>query len=250
MPRLDNTMEQHRIGGGKFTFGGTRINRRGSDGGYTLVTLAIDETGSVSGFADELKKMLVMAVESCKKSPRSDNLLVRVITFGTQHPNGVKEIHGFKMLSEINTADYPDIKPGSWTPLCDAVFSAVGAMNTYGQQLNDEDFDVNAIAIVITDGGDNRSVATMNMVKEELRKAVTGETVESMISILVGINTSACRHLLEEFKEEAGMTHFVGAGGGAKGKLAKVSGVVLRAVSSQSQALGTGGPSQNISPTI
>ena len=233
MPRIDDTMEQHRIGGGKFTFAGTRITRLGAAGGYTLVTLAVDETGSVSGFADELKKMLVMVVESCKKSPRSDNLLMRVITFGSQYPNGVKEIHGFKPLSDIVVADYPDIKPGGWTPLCDAVYSSIGAMNTYGEKLNDEDFDVNAIAVVISDGGENSSVATMNMVKKELQKSVTGEQVESMISILVGINTSQCGSLLRTFKDEAGMTHYIDAGEATKGKLGKPRGFVSRSHSTQ-----------------
>lgn len=251
MPRMgdDSIMEQHRIGGSNFTFKGTRITRLGASA-YTLVTIAVDETGSVSGFADELKKMLVAVVESCKKSPRSDNLLIRVVTFGSQHQNGVNEIHGFKQLSEINCGNYPDINPSGMTPLCDAVYSAVGAMNAYGSQLNAEDFDVNAIAFVITDGGENSSVATMNMVKDELRKAVKGEMVESMVSVLIGINASDCADILRQFKEEAGMTHFVDAGEATKGKLAKLAGFVSRSISSQSQALGTGGPSTTIQATI
>ncbi len=250
MPHSNDTMEQHRIGGSKFTFGGMRIERLGAAGGYTLVTIAIDESGSVSSFADDLKKMLVAAVESCKKSPRSDNLLLRIIAFGSQHQNGVREIHGFKLLSEINVADYSDLAPGGMTPLCDAVYSAVGAMNAYGKKLNEDDFDVNAIAIVITDGEENCSVATMKMVEEELQKSVTGETVESMVSVLVGINAEQCRDSLKRFSLEAGMTHFVDAGEATKGKIAKLAGFVSRSFSSQSQALGTGGPSQNISATI
>ena len=121
-------MVLHKIGKSGFSFKGARIARLGATE-YTLVSIGVDETGSVNGFQDELRKMLEMALEACKKSPRSDNLLVRVIYFSTNYPNGVCEVHGFKPLAEINPADYPDIHPGGWTPLCDAVFSSVGAMN-------------------------------------------------------------------------------------------------------------------------
>ncbi|OGZ30353.1 MAG: hypothetical protein A3J00_02785 [Candidatus Niyogibacteria bacterium RIFCSPLOWO2_02_FULL_45_13] len=249
MPRLNDGISTHKIGRSGVSFTGARIERLGSTE-YTLVTAAIDETGSVNGFQHELKKMLETAVEACKKSPRSDNLLLRTLYFSSKYTNGVNEIHGFKPLAEINPADYPDIKPGGWTPLNDAVFSSLGAMNTYGKQLADEDFGVNGIVFVITDGGENSSVATMNMVKTEAEKAVSGEILESVISVLVGINASDCADELARFKDEAGMTHFINAGEATKGKLAKLAAFVSSSVSSQSQALGTGGPSQNISPTI
>ncbi len=249
MPKLEEGMTTLKIGRSGFSFKGARIARLGA-AEYTLATIAVDETGSVNGFQNELRKMLETAVEACKKSPRSDNLLVRVIYFSTNYPNGVNEIHGFKPLAEINTADYPDIKPGGWTPLCDAAFSSIGAMNTYGKQLADEDFGVNGIVFVITDGGENSSVATMDMVKKESEKAVSGEYLESVISVLVGINARDCADCLVRFKDEAGMTHFIDAGEATKGKLAKLAAFVSSSVSSQSQALGTGGPSQNISPTI
>lgn len=250
MPRLmQENMETLRIGGKGFTFSGTKIDHLGATE-YTLVTIAVDETGSVSGFADELRKMLVMAVEACKKSPRSDNILVRAITFSDKYPNGVKEIHGFRPLAEIDTAAYPDIVPGGLTPLCDACYSSIGATNAYGEQLSKQDFGVNGICFVITDGGENRSVATMAMVKEEIRKSVSGEKLESMVSILVGINTKECRDALDEFYKEAGLTQYVDAGDATPRRLAKLAQFVSTSVSSQSHALGTGGPSQNIAATI
>ncbi|MCR4323277.1 MAG: VWA domain-containing protein [Candidatus Azambacteria bacterium] len=250
MPRLtDEKMDMMAIGGSNFSFRGTRIEHLGATE-YTLVTIAVDETGSVAGFADELRNMLVMAVEACKKSPRSDNILVRVMTFSSTHAHGVNEIHGFKTLAEINTADYPAIVPGGMTPLCDAVFSAIGATNAYGKKLMDDDFGVNGIAFVITDGGENASTATMNMVKDEAKKSITGETLESMISVLVGINTAGYANELANFQKEAGVTQFIDAQDATARKLAKLADFVSRSVSSQSQALGTGGPSKTIDPTI
>jgi hypothetical protein len=250
MPRLttDKSMTTLKMGGA-FTFKGARIENLGATE-YTLVTIAVDETGSVIGFVDELRKMLVMAVEACKKSPRSDNLLVRVITFSDIYPKGVNEIHGFKPLAEIDTNSYAGIVPGGMTPLCDACYSSIGAMNVYGEQLADQDFGVNGIAFIITDGGENASTSSMQMVKEEVAKSVKGEILESMITVLIGINVTDCADLLSRFQQEAGITQFIDAGDATPRKLAKVAEFVSTSVSSQSQALGTGGPSQNISATI
>ena len=248
MPRLDESMQSHKIGG-SFTFSAARVERLGATE-YTLVTVAVDETGSVQGFSDQLREMLVTAVESCKKSPRSDNLLIRVITFGTQHKNGVNEIHGFKPLGEIDTASYPMIKPGGSTPLYDACYSAIGSQNVYGKKLVDQDFSCNGIVFIITDGGENASVATAQMVADEAKKSVSGEILESMISVLIGINGSSYSQWLSQFQKDAGLTQYIDAGDATPRKLAKLAAFVSKSVSSQSQALGTGGPSQNISATI
>jgi len=253
MPRLmdDDAMEVGQIGGMQgFQFSGVRTEKLGATE-YTLVTIAVDETGSVWGFEQELREALITAVEACQRSPRSDNLLMRVIKFSNLFNNGVEEMHGFKPLAEIDAKnDYGVFDPGGLTPLCDACYSAIGAMNTYGQKLVDDDFGVNAIAFIITDGEENASVATMKMVKEVAEQSVTGEIVESMVSVLIGINATTCKRELEEFQEEAGLTQYIDAGKATKGKLAKLADFVSQSVSSQSQALGTGGPSQNISATI
>jgi len=250
MPRLmGNDMEKVDLGRG-FNFSGTRLEKLGASE-YTLVTIAVDVTGSVGGFEGELRDCLITAVKACKKSPRANNLLLRVITFASQFQNGVNELNGFKPLADIDPDnDYPDFRPGGMTPLNDACYSAIGAMNAYGQKLSDDDYGVNAIAFIITDGDENASVATMQMVKEELNRAITGETMESMISILIGINAQYYQAKLEQFQREAGITQYIDAGEATRGRLAKLAEFVSQSVSSQSQALGTGGPSQNISATI
>lgn len=253
MPRLmdDDAMELGQIGGMQgFQFSGVRTEKLGATE-YTLVSIAVDVTGSVRGFENELRDSLITAVEACQRSPRSDNLLLRVIKFSDRFKNGVEELHGFKPLAEIDVNnDYESLNPGGMTPLCDACYSVIGAMNAYGQKLVDDDFGVNAIAFVITDGGENASVATMKMVRDEAMKAVTGEIVESMVSVLIGVNAAAYKYELEEFQKEAGLTQYIDAGEATKGKLAKLADFVSQSVSSQSQALGTGGSSQNISATI
>lgn len=249
MPRLGDDMETHRIGG-NFTFSGARISNLGATE-YTLSTIMVDTTGSIMGHEGALLDMLVAAVQACQKSPRSDNLLLRVCTFSSSYPNGVNEVHGFKPLADINLADYPPFRVYGSTPLCDACYSAIGATNAYGKQLVDQDFLVNAISFVITDGEENASTATPAMVKAEAAKSVSGEVLELHVSVLIGIVTSgSSAPALQRFQQEAGITQFIDAGDVTKGKLAKLAAFVSQSVSSQSQSLGTGGPSQNIAAVI
>lgn len=250
MPRLnDPNMEEHQIGGGNFTFQGTRIDKLGATE-YTLVSIAVDVTGSTAGFENNLRESLIAAVKACKKSPRSDNLLLRVIKFSTALAGGLEEVHGFKPLSEINPDDYEQFVADGLTPLNDAAYSSVGALLAYGKQLIDSEFGVNGIAFVITDGGDNRSVATTKMVKDVVAKAVSGEQIESLVTILIGINTAMCGAELAKFKTDAGFTQYIPVDDVTPGKLAKMAAFVSQSVSSQAQAQGTGGPSQNIAATF
>jgi len=247
-------MDDFSVGSG-FAFSGATIT--GLDASeYTLVTIALDETGSIAGKEDEIRAMLVTAIDACGSSAYSQNLLVRVIRFGSQYARdgaaGIDEIHGFKSLAEIDTAAYPQLRGGGMTPLCDALYSSVGAMNTYAQELTDMDFSVNGITFVITDGGENSSVATVSMVKGELQKSVQGEVMESHLSILIGIDTGYgdVQDILQEFKDQTDIGQFIWAGDATKNKLAKLAEFVSNSISSTSQALGTGGVSQQISATI
>jgi len=254
MPRMmtDDSMTVGKVGTGvqAFQFSGARIERLGVIATeFTLVTIAVDYTGSTKDFADELRKSLITAVESCKKSPRSANLLLRVILFSGSLQDGIEEIHGFKPLSEVDPNSYPRLNPGGMTPLFDAAFSAVGATNAYAKTLMDKEFNANGIVFVITDGDDNISRSTIAMVKMEMERGARGEEIESLIGVVVGINVATLRGRLEEFAKGTGM-QYIDAGEATKGKLAKLAQFVSQSVSSQSQALGTGGPSQNIAPTI
>ncbi len=248
MPRLKE-MEEGKIPGGNFTFSGIRTEHLGASE-YTLATMAVDITGSVSGFEKELRQSLITMVKACKKSPRADNLLVRVILFSDSIANGVQEVHGFKPLGEINPDDYEELDPNGGTPLFDAVYSAVGATNAYAKKLYDDDFLVNAIITIITDGADNASTTTPQMIKKEIEKGVKGEFLESIITILVAINAAQYIAQLDRFKKESNLDHFIDAGDVTERSLAKLADFVSQSISSQSQSLGTGGPSQNISTTI
>lgn len=245
MPIMNDAgMEQHALGGTGFGFSAKRIGDLGATE-YTLVTIAADATGSVHGFQDKIENAIKAVVLACRKSPRADNLMLRLVTFNTSI--GVHEVHGFKPLTDCNTDAYTGtVQPGGATNLYDAAYSAAGSINQYGKSLTAQDFACNGIFVVITDGEDNASKTTPTMLKDEVAKGVTGEALESCVSILVGVNVQSptVSRLLKDFQANAGFTQYIEVDNATDAKIAKLADFVSRSVSSQSQALGSGGPSQ------
>lgn len=244
MPRIqnDDNLQQHNTG--HFGFSAVRLEDLGSSE-YTLVTIVADRSGSVSGFSTDMEKALKEILAACLKSPRADNLMIRLVKFD----NKIDEVHGFKLLSQINPDDYNGVlNPGGMTSLYDASVSAIEATNNYGRTLLENDMSVNAIFFVITDGGDNTSTLNRSNVRKELERGVTGECLESLVSVLIGVNVTdpTLAKYLQDFKDEAGFTQYVELKDASKGTLAKLAQFVSKSVSSQSQALGTGGASQSI----
>jgi hypothetical protein len=240
----DNTMEEQQIGGSNFSFSAKRIDDLGATE-YTLVLIAVDVSGSTRLFKAEIEAALKEAVQSCRRNPRADNLMLRVVLFDTH----VQELHGFKPLTECAPDDYDGCLPdGSLTALRDAVYNGTQSLIQYGRDLTDAEYDCNAAIFVITDGMDNRSKMTATMVGETINSAVTSEALESITTVLIGVNTDAggLNKYLSDFKDDVGITQYVAIGDASEGALAKLGGFISQSVSSQSQALGTGGPSKSL----
>jgi len=219
---------------------------------YTIVQIVVDRTGSVFNFKTDLEKMIQTAVDACKKSPRSMNLLVRVTAFDAEAFSDrvrIDEIHGFTILDSIDTADYiGKIEPEGTTPLYEATMEAIDTVYDYAEGLYDKEYFCNAIIFIITDGENNvQKNATPEKIKKKLADIRRNEKVlESMRTILIGVNDQECKVALEEFKNEAGIDEYKSVGDATPSSLAKVADFVSQSVSSQSDSLGTGGPSQPI----
>ncbi|MBM24126.1 MAG: hypothetical protein CL760_00060 [Chloroflexi bacterium] len=229
----------------QFQFSTMPIERLGATE-YTLVTLAIDMSGSVSGFESELTSSIKEVVNACKKSSRAENLLLRLVTFN----NNVYEEHGFKLIKDIQDSDYNQvIQPNGLTALYDATINSVDSIKEYGKTLVEQDFDVNGITIVVTDGMDNRSQYNSSNVKDSISDISFEEVLESMVTILVGVNTkrSDVQQYLNDYSNEGGFTQYVDVEDADANNLAKLANFISKSISNQSQSLGTGGPSQPLS---
>jgi uncharacterized protein YegL len=176
--------------------------------------------------------------------------MLRLLTFAVD----MEEFHGFKLLEGCNLDDYSDcLNCHGMTALYDASDNAIKAMGDYAEQLAENDFQVNGIVFIITDGLDNSSnVSTPKTVRSSLKKLVRDEALESVVTVLIGVNVDDpdVVDYLEHFKNEAGLTQFVAIKEANAKTLAKLAEFVSKSISAQSQSLGTGGPSQPVSLSI
>ncbi len=245
MPILNGaSLDPHALPSGHYGYSGTRLESLGA-AEYTLVTIVTDISGSVAPFRREMEEAIQQIVQACRLSPRADNLLIRLVLF----EDALQEVHGFKLLQECKPKDYQKLlRAGGSTALYDASENAVAATTSYGRRLTDADFGVNGILFVITDGMDNASTLGVREVRDRLAEAVTSEALESLVSILVGVNVqdSAVGGYLQDFKTSAGFTQYIEVDKADAKTLSKLAEFVSRSISAQSQALGTGGPSQTL----
>jgi uncharacterized protein YegL len=235
-------------GAGGFNFSATKLeNLLASE--YTLVDIVVDVSGSVNSFKDDLEKCVQEIVKACSKSPRADNLMIRLTEFNPS----VNEVHGYKLLTNCNVADYQGIfNPSGGTALFDATYKAIEACVTYGKSLVDNSYTVNGIVFVITDGDDNSSTRSSNMVKDIIAKSRQSESLESIVTVLVGINTSdsSIAQYLSDFNKDSDFSAYVEVQNATANKLAKLADFVSRSISSSSASLGTGVTPQVQSLTI
>ncbi len=222
---------------------------------YTLADIELDLSPSTAPYVALLEKALNTVRDSLDKSPRAENMLVRVQTFD-EH---LKEAHGFVALKDIKAGDYSLASVGSGTALYDAALSGVEAVEAEGARLDSLDYGVNGVVIIITDGEENSSrvCRSPQKVKNAIQRIAQAEKLESIKTILVGVGRpdadspddpdNATKAYLEDFKDKAGIDQYVWAGRATAGNIAKIANFVSRSVSSSSQSLGTGGPSQSLS---
>lgn len=204
---------------------------------YTLVTIACDKSSSVGDFESELIKALNTVIDSCRKSPRAENILLRTVAFN----HAQEEIHGFDELAKIK--DYTQLNCCGATALFDSVYASLGATIEYSKKLRSMDYSVNAIMFILTDGEDNRSTYGASEIKKLVDQTLHSEEVGSIVSVLVGINDNGgLNSYLTNFKNEANLTQYVSLGDATAGKLAHLANFVSKSISSQSKSLSSGIP--------
>ena len=240
----DPNLDQVNLPNSHYGYSATRLDELGATE-YTVVTIVCDVSGSTATFTFDMEAAITRIVQACKLSPRADNLLLRLVGFD----DTLNELHGFKLLENCDLVDYGGIlRPGGSTALYDATENAVISTINYGQKLLAGDFSANAIFFVITDGVDNASRLPANKVKEALSKAVTSEALESVVSVLIGVNVQDPQvgSYLKQFQTVAGFTQYIELDKADAKTLARLAEFVSQSISAQSQTLGTGGSSQSL----
>jgi hypothetical protein len=250
MPKLNNAaatdLQTMNLAGSHYGYSATPVDKLTATE-YTLAVIAADGSGSTNAFRPQMEKTIRDAVEGCQKHARGDNMMIRL----TEFDDSLEERHGFKMVKQCNLADYSGcMKLGGSTALYDSAHNAVESLLDYAKRLHDQDYDVNAIVIVLTDGGDNASRFGPREIRKLVDRARQEEYLESLWMILVGINPGKDRQLtdyLDKFAREAGFDQYLDLADTSADRFAKLGGFISQSISSQSSSLGTGGPSKLIS---
>lgn len=234
---MDNYQTLH-----SFNFSAANIDKLGASE-YTIVSIVQDASSSVSAFKDDMEETLGQILEACKKSPRSENLLLRLVQF----ESNLVELHGFRELGTINSDEYKNIiQIGGTTALRDAVLDTAEATETYGKKLVDYDYRCNAVIFIITDGADNASkIARTKDIRDAWQRIRTNETLESIMTVLIGVGSHPqLIDALKIFQTDSGIDQFVQMGEATPEKLARLADFISRSISSTSKALGSGQSSQ------
>lgn len=243
--QINPNLETVTLQGGSYGYSRARIDDLGSTE-YTLVNIAVDVSGSTTYFRKEMEQALQDIHASSAHSPRVDSLMTRITLFS----DNVQEFHGFKLLSDCKASDYQSSlgSGGGSTALFDAASDAVDAVQNYAESLYANDIRANGIIIVITDGDDNVSKYTVSDVKTKLSSVVREEKLESLVTILVGVNIvdPHMSNCLRNFHAASGFREYIEIGNANPNALAKLAQFVSKSIAAQSQALGTGGASQPI----
>jgi len=221
-----------------FSFSATRVGDLGATE-YTLVGIAADSSASVTAFAREIESCIKEVVRACRRSPRADHLMLRLVTFDST----LEEVHGFRPLTECPEAAYDGaIRCKGMTALYDAATTLVESVAAYGKTLSDAAFDVNAIVFVITDGGDNQSKLDAAALAKALADVRKAEHVESLVSVLVGVNVGDAQldDHLRALARDAGFTQYLPIADANAGSLARLARFVAQSIAVQSLALGSG----------
>ena len=209
----------------------------------TLVTIAIDRSGSVCSFASVLTDMLKVIIDGCKRDQYAESIMVRVILFNKY----LKEVHGFLLLTSIDVNQYEKITTGGTTALNDAVFSSVGATLDFAKTLTNRDLEVASINFIITDGEENDSTVKEAAVRDRIYSAIQSEELDSITNILIQLNDPnnpkpSTVRALKKFKDKVGITKFLDFGDATPENVASLAEFVIKSTSSTSASVNSGTP--------
>ncbi|MCK9429161.1 MAG: VWA domain-containing protein [Candidatus Omnitrophica bacterium] len=230
-----------------FHYSSVKMDLLSGSSEYTIVQILVDLSGSVGRFRSDLIDCLKMILESCKKHPCSDTVLLRVLGFSGGL--GVKEIHGFLPINGIDSSIYDSLDtPNGTTPLRDAHQNALESLFQYGNDLVKNQFTVNSVLYILSDGGENDSKhSTEDSVKDYMAKLRDGDPLASFFSILVGFNDNQCRQELLEYQQNTTIDAYKSMGDCTPGKLAKLANFVSQSVSTASVGVGSANTSNQLS---
>ena len=236
------------IPGGNFGYKAVAVNDLLSSEN-TIVTGLVDESGSTSPWKRDIELCIKEIVKSLYHCPVADKLVYRHCHFDTTF----KELHGFRPLKECKESDYDGCwAGGGQTALFKSECNVLHATLDYAKQQSALHFTVNALNFFVSDG-ENYLSSPDHITPDDVKKAnadcITSEVLESLITIFIGVNPDdEIRRKLQEHCDYVGFTQFIPMEKANEKTLGQLAQWISKSIQSQSQHLGSGGPSQPLAP--
>jgi hypothetical protein len=215
----------------------------------TLALSLMDESYSTKPFARQIELFCKELIKSLRNCDSADELVYMQTHFSTDF----RDHHGFTPLMTLTEAMYDGCyNPGGQTHLYDNCVRCLDILTNYSKEQAKAKRLCNGFLYIVTDGRDYGSSLTQSSVREALEKAIASETLESLVTILIGVNDDPdIQRDLKAFQEAVGFTFYQPIAKADATTMSHLTGWVSQQLVSQSQHLGTGGPSQVIaSPSL
>lgn len=208
----------------------------------TLAVGLLDESGSTNSFAKKMENFCKELLKSLRKSDEADAIIYRQCHFAS----GYREVHGFTPLANLNENQYDGCYISNGETACyDSCVRVINELGDYGKQHKSTHRLCNGFLFVVTDGMDSCSSNSPRQIREALEKLVSDESMESVFTVLIGVNDNpTIQTHLQDLCQEIGFTKYIPLSKADEKSLSHLAGWVSQQLQSQSQSLGTGGPSQ------
>ncbi|NQT49741.1 VWA domain-containing protein [Candidatus Kuenenbacteria bacterium] len=118
----------------------------------TLVSILIDDSGSMSGLEDAVIDGQNEMLEALTESKQKDSFLIGMWALNKSAP-----YHSYVPVDDALRLDHSSYVLTGMTPLCDRWCEVLAANVAYAQQLRASGTAVRSIAVMITDSGENDS---------------------------------------------------------------------------------------------
>lgn len=236
-------LTQFTVPGSNYGYTGLPINQIQSFKN-TLAIGLLDESGSTDAYKRPMELAVKEVVKSLQDSPEADQLMYRQCHFAT----GFREHHGFMPLVQINLDQYDGcyISNGQ-TTLYDSIVRVIHETLDYAKRQSASRYLCNAIIYIITDGRDYGSILKQADVKKALEEAIACEELESLFTVLIGVNDKIdIQQDLEAFQKNVGITKYIPLKDASQKSLSRLTNWLSQQISSQSQQVGSGQPSQSL----
>lgn len=152
-----------------------------------LVTLLLDETGSMSARRDEtiasVNAYLADRVQEWKDSGQV--YLVTLAKFSSAIPGMVDTVHKAVPVSSVKALDYGSYHPGGYTPLYDAVGKTIADVENV---LSESPGGEAVLFIIVTDGEEN---ASREFSREAVASLVEAKTAKGWEFVFLGVAMDA-----------------------------------------------------------